>query len=64
VADGLNAMTVWVQHESAVIVGVILGPQPRRTVVAPASSEGRRVKGVYRFAAGSAEAEMRQELGF
>jgi hypothetical protein len=69
VADGLNAMTVGVQHKSAVIVGVILGPQPRRTIVAPASSERRRVKGVYRFAAGSAEAEMRArnwgfDLGF
>ena len=58
-ADGLNAMTVGVQHKSAVVVGVILGPQPRRTIVAPASSERRRVKGIYRFAAGSAEAEMR-----
>jgi hypothetical protein len=58
-ADGLNAMTVRVQHKSAVIVGVILGSQPRRTIVSPASSERRRVKGVYCLAAGSAEAEMR-----
>ena len=58
-ADCLNAMTVGVQHESAVIVVVILGPQPRRTIVAPATSERRRVKGVYCLASGSAEAEMR-----
>jgi hypothetical protein len=68
-ADCLNAMTVGVQHESAVIVGVIVGPQPRRTIVAPATGERRRVKRIYRLTTGSAEAEMRArnwgfDLGF
>ena len=68
-ADCLNAMTVGVQHESAVIVGVIVAPQPRRTIVAPASGERRRVKRIYRLSTGSAEAEMRArnwgfDLGF
>jgi hypothetical protein len=68
-ADRLNAMTVGIQHESAVIVGVIVGPQPRRTVIAPASGERRRVKGVQRPSTRSAEAEMRAwnwsfDLGF
>jgi hypothetical protein len=47
-ADCLNAMTVRVQHESAVIVGVIFGPQPWRTIVAPTSGTRRFVKGVNR----------------
>ena len=51
-------MTVGVQHKSAVVVGVVLGPQPGRTIVTPASGKRRRVKGVYRFAARSAETEM------
>jgi hypothetical protein len=63
-ADCLNAMTIGVQHESTVVVGVIVGPQPRRAIVATAGGERRRVKGVYRLAIGGAEAEMRQELGF
>ena len=36
-ADRLNAMTVGVQHESAIIVSVILRPHPRRPIVAPAT---------------------------
>jgi hypothetical protein len=68
-ADCLNAMTVGVQHESAIIVGVIFGPQPWRTIVAPTSGKRRFVKGVYRLTIGSAEAEMRAgnwgfDLGF
>ena len=68
-ADCLNAMTVGIQHESAVIVGVIFGPQPWRTIVTPTSGERRFVKGVYRATIGSAEAEMRAgnwgfDLGF
>ena len=57
-AHCLNAMTVGVQHERAVIVGVILGSQPRDAIIAPASGKRRRIKGVYRRATGSAEAEM------
>jgi hypothetical protein len=52
-------MTVRVQHESAIIVGVVVGPQPRPTIIAPASSERRRVEGIYRWAIGGAEAKMR-----
>jgi hypothetical protein len=68
-ADCLNAMTVGIQHESAVIVGVIFGPQPWRTIVTPTSGERRFVKGGYRATIGSAEAEMRAgnwgfDLGF
>jgi hypothetical protein len=35
--DRLNAVTVGVQHESAVIVSVILRPHPRRPIVVPAT---------------------------
>jgi hypothetical protein len=57
-ADGLNAMTVRVQHGSAVVVGMILWPQPRRTTVAPATGKRRRMKSVYRLAIGSAKTQM------
>jgi hypothetical protein len=46
-AHCLNAMTVGVQHECAVIVGVILGPQPRGAIAVSASGKRRRIKGVY-----------------
>src|SRR6516162_10102312 len=69
VADCLDAMTVGIQHERAVIVGVIFGPQPWRTIVTPTSGERRFVKSVYRATIGSAEAKMRAgnwgfDLGF
>jgi hypothetical protein len=68
-ADCLNAMTVGVHHERAVVVSVIVGPQPGPTIVVPAGGQRRSVKGVDRCAVGSAEAEVRagnwhRHLGF
>ena len=65
----LDAMTVGIQHEGAVIVDVILRPKSGRAVVAPSRRERRRVKSVNRGAIGSAEADMctgnrRPHLGF
>jgi hypothetical protein len=57
-ADCFDAMTVGVQHESAVVVGVILGPQPGRTIVAPAGGERSCVQSIYRSAAGRAETDV------
>ena len=65
----LDAMTVGIQHEGAVIVDVILRPKSGRAVVAPSRRERRRVKSVNRGAIGSPEADMctgnrRPHLGF
>ena len=58
-ADGVNAMTVRVQHESAVVVGMISWPQPRRTTVVPATGKRGGIKSVYRLAIGSTKTQMR-----
>lgn len=55
----LDAMTVGIQHESAVVVGVILRPKPGRAVVAPPGRERCHVKSVNRGAVGSEEADVR-----
>src|ERR1700730_6826131 len=62
-AHRLDTMTVGIQHKGAVIVGVILRPNPGRAIVAPASGKRRQVKGVDRRAIGSAEADMRAGNG-
>jgi len=59
VTDRLDAMAVGIEHEGAVIVGVILRPEPRRAVVAPAGGERRRMERAHRRAVGRTEAEMR-----
>jgi hypothetical protein len=67
--DRLDTVTIGIQHEGAVIVGVIVRPQAGRAVVAPAARKRGRVKGVDRGAVGSAKADMgagngRSHLGF
>jgi hypothetical protein len=61
-ADRLDAMTIWIQHESAVIVGVIMRPKPGRHRRAP-TGKRRRMKGIDSRAIGSEEAEMRAGNG-
>src|SRR5437660_8202928 len=56
--DRLDAMSIRVQHEGAVIIGVIMRPKPGRAIVAPATSKRRRVKGVDRRAVGGAKADV------
>jgi Aldehyde dehydrogenase family len=58
-ADSLDAMTVGIQDESAVIMSVIMGPKPGHAIVLPAGGERRPVKSVDRRPIGGAEAEMR-----
>ena len=58
-ADSLHAMAVRVQHKRAVVVGMILWSQPRRTTVASATGKRRRIKSVYRPAIGSAKTQVR-----
>src|SRR5262249_28669682 len=62
-ADCLDAMTVGIQHEGAVIVGVIMRPKPRRAIVAPPKGKRRHMKGINRRAVGSEETEMRAGTG-
>jgi hypothetical protein len=57
-ADRLDAMAVRIQHEGAVIIGVVVRPKPRRAIVAPAGGERRSVKGENRRSVGRSEAEM------
>src|ERR1700747_2742061 len=54
----LDAMTVGIQYESAVIVGVILRSKSGRSVVASSGRERRRVESVDGGAVGSTEADM------
>jgi hypothetical protein len=58
VAHRLDAMAVGVEHERAVIVGVILRPQPRLAVIAAAGSKCRRVKRIDSRAVRCAETKM------
>ena len=62
-ADRLDAMTVGILHEGAVIVGVIVRPKPWRTIVAPPAGKRSRVKGVDRRAVRSAETDMCASMG-
>jgi hypothetical protein len=57
--DRLDAMAVGIQHEGAVVVCVIVWPQPGRAVVAPPTCKRHSVKGVDRGAVGRAKADMR-----
>jgi hypothetical protein len=42
VADRLNVMAVGIEHERAVIIRMIMGPDSRRAVVAPAAAMAAR----------------------
>src|SRR5262245_55694380 len=46
VADGFDVVAVGVEHEGAVVVLVVVRPQPGRAVVGGAGAERGRVEGV------------------
>src|SRR4030088_2668950 len=52
-------MSIRIDQEGPVIVRCILGPIPRRTIVAPAMGEADRVKASDRLRIGSAKAHMK-----
>jgi hypothetical protein len=54
-ANWLDAVTVWIEHKSGVVVRVIVRPKPRRPIVAPAGCERRRMKGFDRGSIGGTE---------
>src|SRR5262245_49384242 len=55
VTHGLDVVTVRIEHERAVVVGVVVGPQTWRAVVPAARRNGGLVKGVHRGARGHAK---------
>jgi hypothetical protein len=57
-ADCFDAMSIGIQHKRAIIIGVIVRPEPRRAIVASPTRKRRRVKGIDRRAIGSAKADM------
>jgi hypothetical protein len=57
-ADRLDAMSVGIQHKRAVVIGVIVQPESRRTIVATPTRKRRPVKGIDRRAVGSAKADV------
>jgi hypothetical protein len=67
-ADRLDAMSIGIQHKRAVVIGVIVQPESRRTIVAAPTRKRRRVKGIDRRAE-SAKADVctgnrRPHVGF
>jgi hypothetical protein len=59
----LDAMAVGIQHEGAVIMRVIIWPQPWFAIVSPTIGKRRQVEGVDRCAVWSSEAKMRAGNG-
>ncbi len=57
-ADGLDRMTLGVEDEGAVIVGVIVGPEAGLAVVLAAGVDGGLVEGVDRLAARGLEGDV------
>ena len=47
-ADGLDVVTVRVEHEGAVVVRVVVRPQPRRAIVLAAGRERRVIERIDR----------------
>jgi len=58
VADGLDVMTIWIEHKGAVVVWVVLRSQTRRAVVLAACCDGRLVEGIDCRARGHAECDV------
>src|SRR5215468_2527258 len=60
-SDGLDPITVGVDDEGGVVMGVILGPEARLSVVTTAGGERRRVEGIDGAPEGRAEADVSVE---
>ena len=56
--DGLDIVAVGVEHVGAVVAFVVLGPQPRRAVIAPSCLQRRGVETVHGLPAGSGEGDV------
>src|SRR5262249_44718548 len=58
VANGFDVMSVGIEHEGAVVIGVVMRTQPGAAVVAPAGSYGGGVERVHQGAAGDAKSDV------
>src|SRR6516164_67999 len=58
VAYRLDAMTVGIEYERAIVVGVISGPKPRRTIIPPPGEKRGCMKVPHGSSAGCPEADM------
>src|SRR5690606_25378999 len=59
VADRFDVVAVGVQHEGAVVIGMIMGPQARCAVVAAARGKSFAMEGIDQCARGNRERDMR-----
>ena len=62
-AHGLDIVAVGVEHEGAVIVGVIMGAQARRPVVLGAGGESGAIEGVDRLSGLGGESDVDMAAG-
>src|SRR4051794_6338034 len=46
VTDGFDIVPIGIEHEGAIIIGMIMRPESRRAMIAPARFRRRRVEGV------------------
>src|SRR5437764_4025512 len=46
VTDGFDIVAIGIEHEGAIIIRMIMRPEARRTMIAPARFHCRRVEGV------------------
>jgi hypothetical protein len=58
VVDGLDVVAIRVERVGAVVAFVVLGPQPRRAVIAPSRLQRRGVEMVHGLTAGSGEGDV------
>jgi hypothetical protein len=58
VAHGFDAVSVGIEHERGVVAGMILGPQPCRAIVHPASRERGGMERAHSGSMGRSEADM------
>ena len=57
-ANSLDIVAVGIEHEGAVIIGVIFRPEPWRAVIGGAGKQRGRMEGIDRFPAGRGESDV------
>ena len=63
VADGLDIVAVGCQHEGGVVVGAVLGPDPRGAVVGATGGQRRAMEGFNLLPGFSGERQMERRDG-
>src|SRR4249920_940808 len=58
VTNRLGVVAVWIEHEGPVIIGVVFGPKPGRTIVLAAGLHRRGIEDIDRCAARRDEGDM------